>query len=563
MDIKGKNALVLGGAGLVGLAVCRDLLEHEPARLVLASLRKFEAEEAYQELKSEYPDTLTKIVPMWGDIFLRAEWQSDNEHPRPGVLADPIKRARLVADVLDEMNNEILEASLLAQFITGKAPVLLNEPAHIVVDCINTATAVAYQNIYSSAGRLSALIKENSKTTDWPEEVQQLLSSLYIPQLVRHTQILHEAMVRAGTEAYVKVGTSGTGGMGLNVPYTHGEEKPSRILMSKAAVAGAQTLLTFLMARTPGKGPHIVKEIKPTALIAWREVGYGPIRRGGKDFMLFDCTPAQAVSITDERNLATQGDFGTETGEVMKAVYINTGENGLFASGDFAAITALGQMQFVTPEEIAQNVIAEIRGGNSGKDVIAALDGSVMGPTFRAGYLRQAAINKLQALEKKHGESVAFEILGPPRMSKLLFEAYLLKRVYKKMGTALKKKPGDMANALVDEIADHDALRQQIISIGLPILLPDGEHMLRGPLLKSETADQGWIDLTPENMAKWQERLSAIRQMMSEQLDGDTSSRHDRFHPSLQTWKNDDNFYIGEITAWVAMFEDDGRRGKD
>ncbi|KAA3642727.1 MAG: short-chain dehydrogenase [Chloroflexi bacterium] len=563
MDIKGKNALVLGGAGLVGEAVCRQLLEHNPARLVLASLRKFEAEEAYQELKAEFPDSPTKIIPVWGDIFLRAEWQKDNEHPRPGVLADPEKRARLVADIVDEMNYEILEASLLSQFITGKAPVLLDEPAHIVVDCINTATAVAYQNIYASARRMSTLIKDEPATTNWPEEVEMLLSSLYVPQLVRHIQILHEAMVRAGTEAYVKVGTSGTGGMGLNVPYTHGEEKPSRVLMSKAAVAGAQTLLTFLMARTPGKGPHIVKEVKPTALIAWKEVGYGPIRRGGKDFMLYDCTPAQAVSIKDDRNLAPNGKFGSETGEVMEAVYINTGENGLFASGDFAAITALGQMQFVTPEEIAENIVAEIRGGNSGKDVITALDGSVMGPTFRAGYLRQAAINKLQALEKKHGESVAFEILGPPRMSKLLFESFLLKRVYKKMGSALKKSPEDMANALVDEIADHDDLRQQIISIGLPILLPDGEYMLRGPVVKSETAHQGWIDLTPENMTKWQERLTAIREMMSEQLDGDTSSRHDRFHPSLRTWKNDDSFHIGEITAWVSMYEDDGKRGKD
>ncbi len=65
---------------------------------------------------------------------------------------------------------------------------------------------------------------------------------------------------------YFKVGTSGTGGMGVNIPYTHSEERPSRVLLSKTAVAGAQTLLLFLLARTPG-GP-LVKEIKPTAAIA-------------------------------------------------------------------------------------------------------------------------------------------------------------------------------------------------------------------------------------------------------------------------------------------------------
>ena len=37
-------------------------------------------------------------------------------------------------------------------------------------------------------------------------------------------QTLLEGLKRAGTKAYVKVGTSGTGGMGLNIPYTHSEE---------------------------------------------------------------------------------------------------------------------------------------------------------------------------------------------------------------------------------------------------------------------------------------------------------------------------------------------------
>jgi len=197
--------------------------------------------------------------------------------------------------------------------------------------------------------------------------------------------------------------------------------------------------------------------------------------------------------------------------------------------------------------------------------VVGALDGAVMGPTFRAGYLRQAAINKLLQLEEQHGESVAFEILGPPRMSKLLFESYLLKSVYdNKMGGPLADTPEQMAEKLAAAINSNAPLRQQIISVGLPVLLPDGESMLRGPVVKSETAEQGWIDLTPKNMAHWQERLKQIRAMMEEQISGDdTSSRYDRFHPSLRMWTNDDTFHIGEVAAWVSIYEDHGRRGKD
>lgn len=561
MDIRGKNALVLGGFGLVGRAVCRELLAHEPARLVVSSLHQQEAEQAVAELKAEFPNSKTLFFAAWGDIFLRAEWQSTSPS-RAAIMADPAKRRRLVADIVDDLSEEVLGASLLFQMIQGSAPGLDGSPAQIVVDCINTSTAVAYQNIYAWARKLQGLIATDDGDTKWPDEVEHLLAALYIPQLVRHIQILHEAMLRADTNAYVKVGTSGTGGMGLNIPYTHGEEKPSRVLMSKAALAGAQTLLTFLMARTPG-GPEVVKEVKPTALIAWKEIGFGPIRRGGQDFVLYDCPPDQAVALSDAANLAPHGAFGDPTGKTLEAVYINTGENGLFAAGDFAAITAFGQMEFVTPEEIGHNVVREILGGNTGRDIIGALDGAVMGPTFRAGTLRDAALERLRQLGDEHGESVAFEILGPPRMSKLLYESFLLKQIYPSLSAVLKDSAEQISKKMEQLLTDRADLRQQIISIGLPILLSDGQRILRGPVLKSETAEQGWVDLTPANMAKWLERIKRIRAMLKAEIEGESSSRFDRVYPSLRKWVAADAFDIGEMTAWVSVNEDEGRRGKD
>src|SRR5213078_999307 len=114
---------------------------------------------------------------------------------------------------------------------------------------------------------------------DLRESLEALLVTDYIPQLIRHVQVLYQAMVKAGTRAYVKIGTSGTGGMGLNIPFTHSEERPSRVLLSKSSIAGAHSLLLFLMARTP-RAATIVKEIKPTATIAWKEVAYGPVKKG-------------------------------------------------------------------------------------------------------------------------------------------------------------------------------------------------------------------------------------------------------------------------------------------
>lgn len=564
MDIQGKNVLVLGGYGLVGMAVCREILEHRPRRLVVASLRRWEAEEGVRRLKEERPETEVEILPAWGDVLLRAEWQDVPEgvHPRTKVLADPVRRRRLVADILEELDDEVLTSSLLYQMILGTMPGLGGEPAQVVIDCVNTATAVAYQNLFQTAHRLQQRIAAG-EATDWPEEVERLLSALYVPQLVRHVQILYEAMRRAGTQAYVKVGTSGTGGMGFNIPYTHGEERPSRVLLSKSAVAGAQTMLLFLLARTP-QAPPIVKEIKPTAAIGWKAIGYGPIRRGGREIEIYDCAPAMAYSLDDPAVLAPEGEFGKRAEGVLESVYIDTGENGLFSVGEFTAITTLGQMEFVTPEEIATNVVAEIGGQNTGKDVIAALDGSVMGPTYRAGFLRQSALARLHQLESEHGvDSVAFEILGPPRLSKLLFEAYLLRRLCRTLGEVLRRTPESLAEALAREIHNHASLRQQVLSIGIGILLPDGKRLLRGPSLKSPDAEHGWVDLRPSNLARWQERLTALQaEVRVQQAEAEASSRFDRAYPAAYHWTGDETLDVGEIAGWVFTHEDKGRRSK-
>ena len=563
MDLGGKTALVLGGAGLVGFAVCRELLAQHPALLIVASRQRSRARQAVERLHAAFPAMPTRLVPVWGDVFIRADWQREDVHPRAAVLADPEKRHRLIADILDPLDDDIIESSLLTQIIAGRAPGLDGTPAQIVVDCMNTATAVSYQDVYAAARRLTALAGSDGDGVDWPAEVENLLASLYVPQLVRHMQLLYEAMRRASTEAYLKVGTSGTGGMGFNIPYTHGEEKPSRLLLSKAALAGGQSLLTFLMARTPD-APRIVKEVKPSAVIGWREIGYGPVHRAGRDIPVYDCAPEQAVSIRDPANLVAQGDFGKQTGAALQGVYIHTGENGQFSANEFTAITALGQMELVTPEEIARCVLRELLGANTGHDVVAALDGAVMGPSYRGGYLREAALNRLRQLEGKHGESVAFEILGPPRLSKLLFEAYLLKRACKTTEAALYETPEALAAALERTVCGDPDLRRRIISVGIPILLADGERILRGPVAKAETAHHGWVDLTAANMAKWQARLETIREAVRGELGADSSSSCDRGFAVSRAWGDDAAFYdIGEIVAWVFTYEEKGKRGKD
>jgi hypothetical protein len=274
--------------------------------------------------------------------------------------------------------------------------------------------------------------------------------------------------------------------MGLNIPFTHSEERPSRMLLAKSSLAGAQSLLLYLMARTPDA--PAVKEVKPTAAISWKSIGRGMIKRGGRPIMRADATRPLPLAEAFE---AGADDAYSVSKEPLEGVYLDAGENGVFTLGEFEALTALGLMEFVTPEEIAENVVREIQAHPTGKDIVSALDAASMGPTYRAGVLRSAAMARMEELEKEQGvPSVAFEMLGPPRLSKLLFEGSILERLYGSMEEARALDPAETARkaeTLVEEDAD---LRQRIVSIGLPILM-DRIEALASELDRRPPVDAG------------------------------------------------------------------------
>jgi NAD(P)-dependent dehydrogenase (short-subunit alcohol dehydrogenase family) len=559
MDIKGRDVLILGGYGLVGQAVARRLIPESPRRMILLSLRKGEAEEAVAALEPERGTV--ELQPAWGDIFTLTDLK---DRPRRDVYGDPALRGRVIETLLDTLTEDAASEYFVYQLITGERP-------DIIVDCVNTATGIAYQDIYKTSRQAWQAMRQGEHLR---EPLEMLLATESVPQLIRHVQVLYQSMVRAGTGAYIKIGTSGTGGMGLNIPYTHSEEKPSRVLLSKSALAGAHTLLLFLMARTPG-GP-ITKEIKPAAAIAWKRIGYGEILRAGRPVVLYDpgepeeLRPGQFFRPLDPAQ-------GRSTGQTLHSVFIDTGENGIFSLEEFSTITTGEQMEFVTPEEIADVVARELMGGNTGHDVINALDNAVMGPTYRAGMMRHWALEKLLALERRHNvHSVAFENLGPPRLSKLLFEADLLRRCYRTMEAVRTAAPAEMSRRLAGEIARDAACAREIVSIGIPVLLPDG-RLLRGPECKVPAAlpgeeeqevtperveawaASGWVDLREANLTAWRDRFQRICEDMQAIPPSDTSSR---FLRDAQFWGPEGLIQPGKVVGWIFGIEEQGARMK-
>ena len=498
MELRNSTALLLGGTGLVGMAVARRLITFEPARIVIAGLTREEVAVAMADLAPLAGGAA--IEGVWGNMFVPEDLA---QRPRESILSDAAARRRVVDDYLGPFGSVPIEHNQLYRWLIQFEP-------DLVVDCVNTATAVAYQDGHASALNLLAAAEENAVDR---ETVERHLLTLPLPQLIRHMEVLYGGMRRAGTKAYVKIGTSGTGGMGLDIPYTHSEQKPSRTLMSKSAVAGAQSLFLFLLGRTADAPATI--EIKPTAAIAWKEIAYGPVRRRGKVLEVVDCE--QPLPLADA--FAPDACGWVSTGSPLENVFINVGENGVFARDEFETVSSLGQMELVTPEEIAETVVMEVTGRPTGHDIVGALDGATMGPTYRGGYLRAVAIAGLEKLEAEHGvRSVAFEMLGPPRLTKLLYEAHMLGRLFPSVRALSEADPDSLARDAETLVREREPdLRRQILSVGLPILLSDGTSILRGETVVvmpdergADTAQRGWVDLRPANMEQWIRRARAI-----------------------------------------------------
>src|SRR5260370_210285 len=393
-------------------------------------------------------------------------------------MASGEHRSLVLGDLLGDLSDAVLERSLLFRLLLRYKP-------DAVVDSINTATAFAYQDIFESARTLVARAQKGAAAID-RATIEQHLLRMPMPQLIRHAQVITEALRRAGTQAYVKIGTSGTGGMGFNIPYTHSEERPSATLLTKSAIAGAHTMLLFLLGRTPDA--PITVEIKPTATIAWREVAHGPVRRKGKPIPLVDCERPVPVNEAFRPDAAPWRDLGRP----LDGVYIDVGENGFFARGGFETRPALGQMEFITPEEGAHTA----HSGRQG----------------RAGGVGGGGRGRRE---------------------------------------------------------DGVKLRQHIISVGLPIVLPDGKRVFRGSTVvvppppgpgdPLQVAPRGWVDLRPEHFAIWITRAVEMVRQADARAAGPQGSGSDIDWDAIDA---DEPIEPSRFATWVFTVEDKGARIK-
>ncbi len=126
-----KTFLLLGGAGLVGAQVARQIARDiHPEKVILASLYQREIREVMTPLEKEFPRI--QFVGVWGDVFVRADFTDEK---RAALLQSAERRQDLFDDLLGD-SDAAYERSRLVQLILEHKP-------DVIVDSINTATAIS------------------------------------------------------------------------------------------------------------------------------------------------------------------------------------------------------------------------------------------------------------------------------------------------------------------------------------------------------------------------------------------------------------------------------------
>lgn len=591
-DASARTVLILGGAGMVGIQVAREIArEIRPTEIVISALTQREVDETIAELEAENRKVKwgIRFTAAPGDIFIPEKLQG---HSRGEMVAKTKLFDQLFDDIFSPDPNAFRK-SMLRKMINRYKP-------EVVVDCINTATAISYQDVFTTSRRVKMYLDRIEKSRKIPdldltpfiESVRELLIAQGVPQITRHILYLHRALQESNVRVYVKVGTTGTGGMGVNIPYTHSEERPSATLLSKSAIGFAHTGLLFLLARTPaiksapGESEDkatMIKEVKPGAMIGFRRLGVNHVRIPGATgkrepgFLIESKSETIGNSVQPRLDYAA---FGQLEGKKLplRMVGADTGENGFFSIGEFLAITYPRQMEFVTPEECARTVVMEILGSSTGRDVISAIDGAITEPSFRAGVLREEARKKLDELEAAlagKGEtvpSIAVGQLGPPRLSKLLIETYLMRAA---AGTSnfeelIALEPDTMRKKVESYLRKNPRVTSLVNTIGIPILREQNgkKSITRGPRLNipvpqtngepiavDDTAIDryaflGWVDLRKANFVAWRERLRKIAAARPDIATGG-SAAFERSRYLLT------EFSPGEVVGWFFANEAD------
>lgn len=360
---KEKKILILGAGGLIGGSVLKELIRRHHCNIAVVSLKDNRTREKIVLLGKNKKINIKKY---WINILVPYSLQKYSF----SEIFKHTKRKKIFLNYLKQQNIDLLNTSLFH--------IIKDFKPNYIIDCINIPTQCSYidtSNIFNDSGiGLHILLK-------YYQNINTLLNNdFWLKQGIK-MKILQ----------YLKIGTTGIGGMGLNIPFTHGESKPSLPLLKKVAIAGAQTNILYGIKNNQYAE---IKEIIPATAVFSKELNY--------------------------KNVSSVKKFKNNFNNFH--LEINGGESGYYTIEEFRLISNEKQMGFIDSQSLSKSIINGLF--NNKHNILFGIEKCVIRSSKKSSVIRQNIINRAEKIiKKKDIACVAHGRLGPNKISKLLFEA--------------------------------------------------------------------------------------------------------------------------------------------
>ncbi|MBI3956818.1 MAG: hypothetical protein HY340_02410 [Candidatus Kerfeldbacteria bacterium] len=356
--------ILIIGAGLVGSQIANQLLmrKHKVVITTLPEKNQPPRISSGDRIKIEYANILfpyrirkKQMVELFSD---------DNE-------------SEVLLNFCDSKNNRSVLSSTLFHVINRYQP-------NVIIDSMNTAGGIS---------RLTSKIRQKIPTARYNTIGLSFdLLSKYYQHLSIITSSTFQNENNLNIKSFIKIGTTGIGGMGLNLPFTHGDDQPSSQLMLKVGLAGAETGFLFGL-------------------------------KNNRDIDVIEIIPAGAVFLP-KLNL----EHWSETVQLKKSKYryFDGGESGKYSIDEFGLITSSNLMGLVDVSYVAKEVVSYIDGKRISHNILEGLDRKVIRRNKKSDLLRRRLLNR-----KTNLLPIAYGNLGPPQITKYLFEIRVVKDIMK------------------------------------------------------------------------------------------------------------------------------------
>lgn len=528
------NTVLFIGTGQIGKAILKEIIKKNPKTIIIHNLTNKESKSVCENLKGKYPNI--KLISSFGNVFMPYSLKGlDNRK-----LYD--KSNEIIDYFYKEIDTDILEKSTIFTLVKKYKP-------DLIIDAINTATVLG--NAYNPEYKMKCF-KE-----DKVECCKRLMVDDYTPKIINFVYSLKYAIETFNVKKYIKVSTTGLGGMGINMPYTHGDNPKinlSSALMGKIAASGVLHQLLWNLEH--------IKDDNISLIIPGTFVGYDSVKKEPIETdkgLLYRRKVPKSYKIYNKKEIEYNDVI---TNKFLEFPVVRAGENHVYSQLELNVLTAIGQMEGITKEEVANRVIDCIY-GRSTNDILSALDNAMLQPTYLGREMIYDINNKFNSNDYTNG--IATGNLGVT-LSKKLYELLLIKKAYP---TITELKSCDI-NTIIKKINSmlDEKLIEEIITLGIPIIdNEDNFYIGDYALVPSEAekdeinekninkwANIGWVDLRINNIK------NLINLLIEVYNDADKLSKTCDNNIYLNFKRINDDYDIAEYLAYYNNLKNKGRQ---